>query len=173
MIMIFEASFAFASSTPAVVEGGPDGLGNAYHWTINNKHTSPIVRVEIPHYRGSLFFAPKGWTSSCTNLVAVGAPDAPGVCTATASATDDGIAPGRSATFSMQLATGTVKRGAGDVVIGFADASTQNIGGVVVPVPETLGDRYISLIGLGTILAGFVAVQVFRSRKNRHLQADA
>jgi hypothetical protein len=148
-------------------------LGNTYHWTVTNNQSSPIVRVEIPHYRGNLFFAPKGWTTSCTNLVAVGAPDAPGVCTATAAATGDGIAPGRSATFSMQIATGAVKRGTGDVIIGYADASTQNISGVMVPVPETLSDKYISLIGLGIFLVVFVVAQSVRSRKKRRSQADA
>ncbi len=172
-IIAAQASFVFASPSPVSVEGGPDGLGNAYHWTVSNNHTSLIVRVEIPHYRGSLFFAPKGWTSSCTNLVAVGARDATGVCTATATATGDGIAPGRSATFNLQLASGSVKRGSGEVVIGFADATTHKMSGVLVPVPETLGDRYIPLIGLGTILAAFVVIQVFKSRKNRRLRTDA
>jgi hypothetical protein len=164
-------SFVFASTLPTSVEGGPDGLGNAYHWTVSNNHTSPIVRVEIPHYRGSLFFAPRGWTSTCTNLVAVGARDTPGICTATA--TGDGIAPGRSATFNLQLASGSVKRGTGDVVIGYADSSKLTISGVLVTVPETWSDKYITLIGLGTILAVFVAVQFLRSRKKRRSQADA
>ena len=156
----------------ASIEGGPDALGKSYHWTITNNHTSPIVRVDIPHYRASLFFAPKGWTSTCTNLVAVGAADEPGVCSATAAAASDGIAPGRSANFGVQLASGAIKRGAGEVVLSFADAGTQKISGVPVPVPETFGDRYIPLLGLGTILVIFVIVQVFRSHKKRPLRAD-
>jgi hypothetical protein len=155
------------------IEGGPEALGATYQWTITNNHTSPIVRVEVPHYRASLFFAPKGWTSSCTNLVAVGALDATGVCTATATVLADGIAPGRSATFGMQLAAGSIKRGSSEATIGFADSSTQTVSGVLVPVPETFADRYISLLGLGAILAGFVVFQALRSRKKDRIQADA
>ena len=166
-------SVVVASTSPVSVEGGPDGLGHTYHWTISNNHASPIVRVEIPHYRASLFFAPKGWTSTCTNLVAVGAIDAPGLCIASATAIVDGIAPGRSVQFGMQLGSASVKRGTGDVVIGYADSSKLTISGILVPVPETLSDKYIPLIGLGTILAVFVVVQVLKSRKNRRLRADA
>lgn len=168
-----KAGFVVAAPSPVTIEGGPETGGNAYRWTITNNHGSPIVRVEIPQYRGSLFFPPTGWTSSCTNLVAVGAPDAPGTCTATAKTEMQGIASGRSSTFGLQLASGAVKRGFGDVVIGFADSSTQRVGGVMVPVPETLGDRYIPLIGLGTILALYVVVQLIRGRKKSRMKADA
>lgn len=153
------------AASPASIEGGPDALGNAYQWTITNSHVSPIVRVEIPHYHANLFFAPQGWTFACTNLVGVGATDEPGVCVATAAAPSVGIAPGRSAVFGLQLASGSVKRGFGEAVIGFADSATHKFSGVMVPVPETLGDRYIPLIGLGAILAIFVAYQVARGRK--------
>ena len=153
------------AASPASIEAGPDALGNAYQWTITNGHVSPIVRVEIPHYRANLFFAPKGWTFTCTNLVGIGAADEPGLCVATAGAASDGIAPGRSAVFGLQLASGSVKRGFGEAVVGFADSSTHKISGVLVPVPETLRDRYIPLIGLGTILAVFVIYQVARGRK--------
>lgn len=173
LIAWLNACFVFGSPAPVSVEGGPDGLGNVYHWTVTNNHSSPIVHVEIPQYRGSLFFPPKGWTSSCTNLVAIGAPDAPGICTATAASRADGIAPGRSASFGLQIAAGSAKRGSGEVLIGFGDSSTQRIGNVMVPVPETLGDRYITLIGLGAILAVYVVIQVVRGRKNRGSQADA
>ncbi len=160
-----QASIALASTSPVSVEGGPEGLGNAYQWTIGNHQFSPIIRIEVPHYRATLFFAPKGWTSACTNMVNVGAKDLPGICTATANSPGEGIAQGRSASFSMQIASGAVKRGSGKVIVGFADATTQEIGGVLVPVPETRGDRYIPLIGLGAILLGFFILQAIRRRR--------
>lgn len=168
-----KANIVLAAPAAVSIEGGPETASNAYRWTITNNHGSPIVRVELPQYRGSLFFPPTGWTSSCTNLVAVGAPDAPGTCTAIAKSESQGIALGRSSSFGLQLASGSVKRGFGEVVIGFADSSTHRVGGVMVPVPETLGDRYIPLIGLGTILALYVGVQITRSRKKSRLKADA
>ncbi len=165
---------AVHASGPAVtIEGGPDGLGTTYHWTVSNSHKSPIIRIEIPQYRGSLFFAPNGWTSTCTNLVAIGAPDEPGKCIASAASPSEGVAPGRSTTLGLQLANGAVKRGAGEAVITFADSTTVKIGGVLVPVPESFGDRYIPLIGLGAILAVFVLVQVVRGRKKSRNHVDA
>lgn len=140
-------------------------MGNSYQWTVTNSHTAPIVRVEIPHYRASLFFAPKGWTFACTNLVAIGSADIPGLCTATAGSPGEGIAPGRSASFGLQLAAGSVKRGFAQASIGFADATNTKINDVLVPVPETLGDKYIPLIGLGVILLSLAAYQLLRARK--------
>lgn len=72
----------------------------------------------------------------------------------------------------MQLAAGSVKRGSGEAIVAFADSSTQTVGGVLVPVPETFGDRYIPLLGLGAILGVFVIFQALRSRKGRRSQAD-
>lgn len=157
---------------PVTVEGGPDGLGSSYQWTITNDYTSPITKVEIPHYRASLFFAPKGWNSSCTNLVAVGAKDEPGSCTSTAESPASGIAPGRSLSFSLQVASGTVKRGSGTVTVEFADSSRQQVANVLVPVPESIMARYVPLIGLGAILFFLVVVETIRSRKKSHRRAD-
>jgi hypothetical protein len=154
-----------AGGDPVTIEGGPDSLGNSYHWTVSNQSTSPIVGLEIPHYRTSLFFAPAGWTFNCTHLAGVGEPDRPGVCTAKADSPGQGIAPGRSAAFGLQLATGSVKRGVGDARVTFADSKTQIVSGVVIPVPEGIGDKYIPLIGLGTILLIFVLYQWVRGRK--------
>lgn len=154
-------------AAPVIVEGGPEGLGNSYQWTITNSYDSPIVKVEIPHYRANLFYAPKGWTTSCTNLVEVGGKDAPGVCTSSAQSPVDGIASGRSASFQIQLATGQVKRGFATARFTHADGATHEVSGVFVPIPESMGDRYIPLFGLGAILTVFAAIQAARRRKRR------
>lgn len=99
--------------------------------------------------------------------MAVGSLDQPGVCTAKAASTGSGIAPGRSAQFGLQLSAVTVKRGTGEAVIELADSSTFSVGDVVVPVPERWSDKYIPLIGLGTILAVLIFVHSFRSQKKK------
>lgn len=165
--VLIGVSFPASASVPATVEGGPDSLGQSYQWTVSNQASSPIVHVEFPHYRASLFFAPAKWTFSCSNQVAVGSIDAPGVCVAKADSPGDGVAPGRSAVFGMQLASGAVKRGMGEVRLTFADSTSYLANQVAVPVPETFGDKYIPLIGLGVILAAFVAIRSVQGRK-RH-----
>lgn len=165
--IIAASATAIASSPPVIMEGGPDALGTAYSWTLTNQSSSPVVSVALPHYRASLFFAPKGWATSCTNLVAVGSLDAPGVCTATAPSASLGIAPGRSAQFGLQMGSAVVKRGTGQVVVELADSTRLSIDNVVVPMPERWSDKYVSLVGLGSILVIFIFVQSIRSRKKR------
>ena len=157
---------ASAVANPSVpITGGADVSGHTYTWQIQNGGVSPIVEVRFPHYRGGLFFPPPGWSNDCTALVHVGAKDEPGVCTARAAAPADGIAPGQSVAFSMQIAPAGAKRGPGEVTVRFADGSETRVAGVELPQQEGLGDKYVSLIALGAVFVIFVAVQAVRKRR--------
>ena len=159
---------ALVVATPTVViTGGADASGHTYVWQVHHGGASPIVEVRFPHYRCGLFFPPPGWSSACTALVHVGAKDEPGVCTARSPAPAEGIAPGRSVSFTMQIAPAGAKRGPGEVTVRFADGSETRVAGVELPQQEGLGDKYVSLIALGGMFTIFVIAQAVRMRRLR------
>ena len=74
-----------AAQQPKVtISGGADTSGQNYRWTVTNHYGSPVVYIQFPHYHADTFFAPDGWEKECTNLIRVGARNAPGTCTARA-----------------------------------------------------------------------------------------
>ncbi len=157
---------AGADRPEVTITGGADASGRQYTWTITNGYTSPIVYLEIPHYRAGLFFAPEGWaTGESTYLVNVGVEDRPGVCIARAAAVTDGIASGQSATFDVQIGARGARRGPGTVLVRFADGTETTVSGVELPRQETLGDKYVTLIGLGLIFAVGLLIQAIRARR--------
>ena len=158
-------SASVVANPTASITGGADASGHSYTWQVRNGGASPIVEVRFPHFRAGLFFPPPGWSNDCTALVHVGAKDEPGVCTARAVAPADGIAPGQSVAFSMQIASSGAKRGPGEVTVRFADGSETRVAGVELPQQEGLGDKYVSLIALGGVFIIFVAVQAVRKRR--------
>ena len=144
------------------VSGGADESGHRYAWTVTNETDRAIVELRFPHYRATLFFAPDGWTTDqSTNIVNVGVPDRPGVCVARASTPGRRIQPRHSATFTMQTADGA-KRRAGTVTVRFVDGAELSVGGVELPHREGLGERYVSLIGLGAIFAAWMLARSLR-----------
>ena len=147
-----------------VVDGGADVSGQVYTWTVTNRSTSPITRVEFPHYRASMFFAPSKWSVDCTFLVNVGVEDSPGVCVATTPTPTEGIAPGRSSEFSLQCSASGARRGTGVVRVRFADETDYQVTGVELPQPEGAGDKYVPLIGLAAIAGVFAIFAVIRGR---------
>jgi hypothetical protein len=152
--------------TKATITGGADASGHQYSWTVTNKRSSPIVRVEFPHYRAGVFYAPDGWsTDESTFLVGVGVKDRAGVCIAQVTSTADAIAPGNSATFRMQIAAIGVQRRPGAVLLSFADGSEAAVSGVELPTRAGFAERNLSLIGLGTIFVVAVIVRGFRARR--------
>lgn len=164
-------AWALANSIVSIT-GGADASGHTYSWQVHNGGALPIVEVRFPHYRAGLFFPPPGWSNDCTALVHVGAKDEPGICTARAAAPADGITPGRSAAFSMQIAPAGAKRGPGEVTVRFADGNETRVAGVELPQQEGLGDKYVSLIALGGVFIVFVAVQAIRKRRPQVSRAD-
>jgi len=156
-----------SGNPPIVITGGADASGHTYTWQVHNGGILPIIEVRFPHYRGGLFFPPSGWSSDCTGLVHVGAKDEVGVCTARSPAPADGIAPGRSVTFSMQIAPAGAKRGPGEVTVRFADGSETRIAGVELSQREAIGDKNLPLFGLGGAFTIFVIAQAVRERRRR------
>ncbi len=158
---------------PVTVAGGADASGHVYAWTVTNRHTSPITRVEFPHYRATLFFAPTGWSTDCTFLVNVGVEDSPGACVASAPAPTDGIQPGRSAEFRMQCSARGASRGIGVITVRFADDTRREVAGVELPRPEGVGDKYVPLIGLAAIAGIFALIAAIRNRRAKHPAAGS
>ncbi len=146
------------------VAGGADVSGQVYTWTVTNRYPSPVVGLEFPHYRATLFFAPVTWLTDCTFLVNVGVEDSPGVCVATAPAPTEGIPPGRSAEFSMQCSAAGARRAMGAVTVRFADGKEIEVAGVELPTREGVGDKYVPLVGLGAIAVILVLVAALRRR---------
>lgn len=167
LALLFAAFPSVAEGQTATITGGADASGHTYTWQVQNDGASPIVEVRFPHYRAGLFFPPQGWSSDCTALVQVGAKDEPGVCTARAVASGDGINTGRSLTFSMQIAPAGAKRGPGEVTVRFADGSETRLAGVELPQREGAGDKNLPLLGLGGVFAIFVIAQAVRNRRRR------
>jgi len=164
-IFVAAATTVRAENPVVVIEGGPDPTGHNYTWTVTNNHASPIVQIEFPHYRASLFTASKGWTTACTNLEGIGVKDPSGVCRAAIENSGAGVPTGRSATFDMQIAGGGAKRGSGEVVVRFADGLTTTVAGVSVPTAEPSGDRNLPLMGLGTVFFIFLIARAARRRR--------
>lgn len=161
------AAGAASAQPPAAIRSMVGDAGHTYTWTVTNQSDSPILFVAIPHYRGSLFFAPDGWdTSDSTYLVGVGVPDRPGRCVAKVTEGTAGIPPGGHAEFRLQLTAGRARRGTGEAVVRFADGSTTAIPGVAVPRPESMGDKYITLIGLGLIFVAWLGARSVWKRRS-------
>ncbi len=162
---MFSASPSVARGQTATITGGADASGKTYTWQIANTGASRMVEARFPHYRATLFFPPVGWSSDCTGLVRPGFKEESGVCSARATDPGDGIAPGRSASFSMQVTAAGTKRGPAEAVIRFADGSESVVKGVELPLREGIGDKYVSLIALGAAFIIFVAVRTLRKRR--------
>lgn len=160
---------AVAQQPLVTITGGADPSGTTYQWTVTNRHSSPIVYIEFPHYRATLFFAPEGWsTSESTNLLAEGHPVKPGSCIARAQSDVVGILSQRSADFRMQISPGEIRRGSGKVTLHFADESKSVVRGVELPQRQSLGDQYVSLIGLGGIFIIFLTVKSLKKKRTPH-----
>ncbi len=168
--------------TKVTVTGGADQSGHKYSWQVTNSHTSPIVCVEFPHYQAGLCIAPTGWsTEESTFVVHVGVKDQPGVCVGQATSPADAIASGESAEFGMQIAAKGARRGRGSVFVRFADGSETEVSGIELPQRAGVGERYVTLIGLGTIFAAMAIIRAYRTRRRwsrssattKHPQAES
>jgi len=156
---------AQSDSPKADITGGPDTTGQSYTWVVANQYDSPIVRVEIPHFRGGLFNGPEGWSADCTNLVGVGVDNEPGLCTGRADSPRYRVAKPNTATFHLQLSARGAKQGVGDVVVHFADGSNVTVGRVMLPVRESLVEKFSSVLGLAIVGALVITIGGRRRRK--------
>jgi hypothetical protein len=113
---------------------------------------------------GDLFTVPEGWAGELTEPV--GKTGRSGKLIADASAPSRGIAQGRSLDFGLKIGPAGTPRGEGDVVVRFADG-TEILVRAEVPVREGLGNRYMSLIGLGLIFGVFLLIRVWKAKKRK------
>jgi hypothetical protein len=144
------------------IEGSVDTSGRNYTWMVTNHHRSPIERLEFPHYGAALFFGPEGWTTDCTNLMHVTRDD--GVCTTEADQPEQRITEGRVAEVRMQVHARDARGVPGSVRVRFADGTEKEVTGVLVPQRESLGDRYVPLVGLGAIFIVFLLISAKRRK---------
>ncbi len=159
-----------AADPPSVtITGGSTDRGHNYTWTVTNRHTSPIVSITFPHYRATVFDVPERWDRDCTHLLKPGSKDKPGTCMATSTEPRSGIERGASATFTMRVWQSGTQRTRGTVSIGFADGAQVEVSGVEVAAREAFGDRYVTLLGLGSIFLVWLLVRAVRGKKaSRH-----
>ncbi len=153
------------------IEGSVDASGKNYTWKVTNRYRSPIVHLEFPHYGAALFFGPDGWNTDCTNLMHVARGD--GICTTSVDRSQEGIAKGRVAEIRMQVPARDAKSLPGSVKVCFADGTETEVSGVLLAQRESLGDRYVPLIGLGAIFIVFLLVSAKRRRAARAAAAPA
>ena len=149
----------------ATVRGGSDDSGHRYLWTVTNQHSSPIVSVEFPHYHADLFIVPAGWSDEgTTHIVGRGGGDMVGVCKATVTSPNQGLAARGEATFDMRIAGAGAHIGVGSVHIEFADGTSVDISGVEIPVPEPRLARYARLAGFALLFGLFLLWASMRGR---------
>lgn len=165
-VVAMAAAAGRAEPQPLVtITGGADGSGQNYSWTITNRHSSPIVFIEIPHYRADTFVTPAGWQQECTNLMIAGQAREPGVCRAWPKPNASGLTPGRSAEFALRVAREGAQRRTGTVLVKFADGTQVSIPGVEVPTRESVPERFAALIGMALIVGLLIVFQLRARRK--------
>ena len=161
------ALLLIVSATPSVpvvtITGGADDTGQTYVWTVTHDHTSPIVRVEFPHYRGGWSIPPEGWTSEITNRG--GAAGRSGQFIAVAGDPSCAIARGHRAEFQLVITPDGTPRGQGRVTVRFSDGSEVHVP-AEIPIKEPAADRNMTLIGLGLIFAIFLLYRALKRKRH-------
>lgn len=146
------------------ITGGADVAGNNYSWEVTNLYSSPIVHIEFPHYAADLFRTPDGWKQETVNLINVGVPDEPGVCTAFVKQPNLGIRQGGRAKFGMRINIRKAMRKNGTVTVRFADGTETLVEGVELPNQGQVQNKHMALIGTAVIFGGWVAFRTLRQR---------
>jgi len=145
------------------IEGGNDGSGQNYEWTVTNRHTSPIVSIVFPHYQADTFTPPAGWRQKCTNLAVIGSADEPGECRGYVEPPTPGIAPGASDKFRIRLARVGAAKGSGTVTVQFADGTSAQISGVTLPTAQSGWEKSLMPVAMGALL--LLALLIARRKK--------
>lgn len=161
---------AFGSVTTAQVpetvdiQGGaqPDN-SHAYNYVVTNHASSPVVAVDLPHFRGDVFRVPEDWTFEATERF-TSLNTGPGRFLAKVSNDRAAIAKRGQATFSVRISHLGAAQGRGEAVVLLKDGRRLTIP-VECAVQESLIGRYRSLVGMGTAFVLFVLFGLWRSRR--------
>jgi hypothetical protein len=152
-------SVALAADAKVSIDVKVDPSGQNLTYIVENHADSPIVHVEFPHYAADLFTAPTGWTTNSTNLVNVGVPDEPGVCTATAQE-GFGILRNRSAEFQMRLSLRNARMGKGQARVRLADGSEVTVDDVRLPMrPPEEPLRQWPVLAVAALFIGWILLR--------------
>lgn len=160
---------AWAAGPNVKITGGVDAGGHNYNWTIEHDYSSALVEVEVPQFRADLFIPPSGWTGTI---------EAPkgwwgrnGSCIARVDNPVRGLPRKSPGKFGLRVHPRGTPRGQGEIRLKFADGAEVRVL-AEVPVAESLGQRYTSLIGLGVIFFIFLLLRAVRGRSKVKPRVD-
>lgn len=164
-LLLITAAPTQAQTPPVSIQSQLDRATREYVWVVENHGRRPIVSLRIPHYRGNVLFSPPGWNYEITNQVGLGMKDEPGVITAKAAKPKDAIRQGRPATFRLSFGVNHTAPGKVTATVGFADGTTLDVPGVLVPWPVPWLRRQALLLSFGAVFVVFVLLQIRRGRQ--------
>lgn len=153
------------------IDSEVDPSFHEYEWIVTNRHTSPIVCIEFPHWNADLFPAPPGWQVEVTGLVGQQQPGKGQMCIARAEPPNSGISQGAAQRFTMRIAPRGAPMGQGKVTVRFADGKAVAVPGVSLPVRPP-SDRNLSLLGAAIIFGLWVVIRTIRERRRARQRAD-
>lgn len=158
------AARAMAAGPSAAVTGGCDPSGHNYEWTIVHDHESPLVYVEIPHFRADMFSAPDGWT---TEIINQNSPDLqPGKCIAQVTALSTGLRRGEKGEFTMRINAASAQKGRRAMRLRFADRAEIDVM-ATIPIEYSSLERYLVPLVLGGSFGLYLLVITIRSNRRR------
>jgi hypothetical protein len=162
---------ATAGSGPTGIEirGGQEPENaHAYSYSVINYENSPVVAVDLPHFRGDVFRTPPGWTFEATERF-VRMDLRAGRFVARASSEQAGIAKGHEGTFSVRVAHLGAARGRGTALVTLRDGRTFNLE-VECAVSESFVERHAALIGMVVVSSVFILFSLWRSHRKKSAQ---
>lgn len=156
-----------AAAQVEIVGGRHKTNVNTYQWTVTNSGRQPIVAFEFPRYVVEHLGAPVGWSAELVKKAPDGTPLAQQRVVYRALPNTRGIRPGESAEFSAVITIDKATPGLQTATVEFADGTKLSIPNVEIPWGISWFEKYALLIGMGTLFAMFLAVQVIRSRRKK------
>ncbi|MCP4250590.1 MAG: hypothetical protein GY778_26405 [bacterium] len=175
MLGMYPAGVTASDDLLVQMTGGAAPNGEEYAWTVTNLNRSPIVGLTIPCYRAGMFRAPARWTArkEAAQDAAVAEPGTQ-VYVFAATSPAAHIAWKQSGEFAIRLKPGaSVQRTPGNVHIRFADGTDTVLLGIELPQPESAAEKQVWIIGLATMFAVFIGVQIIRHRRRNRAAEPA
>lgn len=161
---------AAGQDTRVTIESRYVADDHEYTYRVTNRHSSPVVEIEIPHFKADLVTAPDDWGVELTNRVGAAGGGKPGVCKVKPKNGGGGLVAGQVVQFQMRVPDAAVAKGANDARVRFADGTEAIVPNVTVPIPPSGGGGVVLPVGLVVI---FVAAVVFREYRRRQRSGAA